>query len=173
MLSILDFCGDTANADLVTNIDTQFFCDEIFYGLIILIYSILLLKILLFHKNFTHVSRSEDVFIYTFTVLISCKTSHTAKKMKFPIRDFFSICDQIRRKLWIWSHLLKTSLVENFVFRGVSLKTEWIPLQTQLIYDKNVEKRLEKKAYANFNLYGVTSWETNNYNVHIAQYLKK
>ena len=63
--------------------------------------------------------------------------------------------------------------MENFVFRGVSLKTEWIPLQTQLIYDKNVEKRLEKKAYANFNLYGVTSWETNNYNVHITQYLKK
>ena len=136
MLSILDFCGDAANADLVTNIDTQFFCDEIFYGLIILIYSILLLKILLFHKNFTHVSRSEDVFIYTFTVLISCKTSHTAKKMKFPIRDFFSICDQIRRKLWIWSHLLKTSLVENFVFRAESLKTECIPLQTQLIYGK-------------------------------------
>ena len=38
---------------------------------------------------------------------------------------------------------------------------------------QNVEKRLEKKAYANFNLYGVTNWETNNYNVYTAQYLKK
>ena len=25
------------------------------------------------------------------------------------IKDFFSKCDQIRRKLWIWSHLLKKS----------------------------------------------------------------
>ena len=39
-----------------------------------------------------------------------------AQKMKFPIKDFFSKCDQIRKKLWIWSHLLKTSLMENFIF---------------------------------------------------------
>ena len=39
----------------------------------------------------------------------------TAQKMKFPINDFFSKCDQIRRKLRIWSHLLKKSLMENFV----------------------------------------------------------
>ena len=31
----------------------------------------------------------------------------TAEKMKFSIKDFFSKCDQIHRKLWIWSHLLK------------------------------------------------------------------
>ena len=36
--------------------------------------------------------------------------------MKFSINDFFSKCDQIRRKLWIWSHLLKKSLIENFIF---------------------------------------------------------
>ena len=35
--------------------------------------------------------------------------------MKFPIKDFFSKCDQIRRKLRIWSHLLKKSLMENFI----------------------------------------------------------
>ena len=38
------------------------------------------------------------------------------KKMKFSIRDFFSKCDQIHRKLRIWSHLQKTSLMENFIF---------------------------------------------------------
>ena len=38
------------------------------------------------------------------------------KKMKFSIRDFFSKCDQIRRRLRIWSHLLKKSLMENFIF---------------------------------------------------------
>ena len=49
------------------------------------------------------------------------------KKMNSTIKDFFSKCDQIRRKLgiWlhllkkplrIWSHLLKKSLMENFIF---------------------------------------------------------
>ena len=30
-----------------------------------------------------------------------------AQKMKFSIKDFFSKCQQISRKLRIWSHLLK------------------------------------------------------------------
>ena len=48
--------------------------------------------------------------------------------MKFPIKDFWNKCDQIHRNLQIWSHLLKKSLMENFIFlcseriRGV-LKT--------------------------------------------------
>ena len=37
----------------------------------------------------------------------------TAQKMKFSIKDFFSKCDQIRRKLQIWSHLLNKFLMEN------------------------------------------------------------
>ena len=36
--------------------------------------------------------------------------------MKFSIKDFFSKYDQIRRKLGIWSHLLKKALMENFIF---------------------------------------------------------
>ena len=44
---------------------------------------------------------------------------HTAQKMKFSVKDFFSKCDQIRRKLRIWSHLLKKSLMENFIFSAV------------------------------------------------------
>ena len=39
--------------------------------------------------------------------------------MKFSIKDFFSKCDQIRRKLRIWSHLLNKSLMENFIFCAV------------------------------------------------------
>ena len=39
--------------------------------------------------------------------------------MKFPVKDFFSKCDQIRWKLQIWSHLLKKSLMENFIFCAV------------------------------------------------------
>ena len=36
--------------------------------------------------------------------------------MKFSIKDYFSKCDQIRSFLRIWSHLLKKSLMENFIF---------------------------------------------------------
>ena len=45
---------------------------------------------------------------------------HTAQKMKFSVEDFFSKCDQISF-LRIWSHLLKKSLMENFIFCAVSL----------------------------------------------------
>ena len=39
--------------------------------------------------------------------------------MKFSINDFFSKCDEIHTKLRIWSHLLKKSLMENFIFCAV------------------------------------------------------
>ena len=39
--------------------------------------------------------------------------------MKFSIKYFFSKCDQICRKLQIWSQLLKKSLMENFIFCAV------------------------------------------------------
>ena len=42
-----------------------------------------------------------------------------AQKMKFCITDFFSKCDQIRSFLRIWSHLLKKSVMENFIFCAV------------------------------------------------------
>ena len=45
--------------------------------------------------------------------------TNTAQKMKFSIKDFFSKCDQTRKKLQIWSHLLKKSLMENFTFCAV------------------------------------------------------
>ena len=35
---------------------------------------------------------------------------------KFSIIDFFSKCDQICRKLQIWSHFLKKPLMGNFIF---------------------------------------------------------
>ena len=42
--------------------------------------------------------------------------------MKFFIKDFFSKCDQIRRKMRIWSHLQKKSLMENFIVCAVKLE---------------------------------------------------
>ena len=62
-----------------------------------------------------------------YQVLLQCYSrvitmvEFTAQKMKFSIKDFFSKCDQIRRKLRIWSHLLKKSLMENFIFCAVVL----------------------------------------------------
>ena len=35
---------------------------------------------------------------------IQTSGQYTAQKMKFSIKNFFSKCDQICRKLWIWSH---------------------------------------------------------------------
>ena len=43
---------------------------------------------------------------------------HTAQ-MKFFIKDFFSKYDEIRSFLRICSHLLKKSLMENFIFCAV------------------------------------------------------
>ena len=39
--------------------------------------------------------------------------------MKLSIKDFFSKCDQIRSFLRTWSHLLKKSLMENFIICAV------------------------------------------------------
>ena len=46
---------------------------------------------------------------------------YNAQKMKFLAKDFSSKCDQILKKLRIWSQLLKISLFENFIFCAVLL----------------------------------------------------
>ena len=40
----------------------------------------------------------------------------TVQKLKFPIEDSFSKCEQIPRKLQICSYLLKKSSMEKFIF---------------------------------------------------------
>ena len=54
-------------------------------------------------------------------VLILKSTEDALHKMKFSIKHFFSKCDQIRGKLRIWSHLLKKSLMDNFIFCVVTV----------------------------------------------------
>ena len=66
--------------------------------------------------------RIKLIFFYkTVNGLLPDLYLYTAKKMKFSIKDFFSKCDQIRRKLRIWSHLLRKSLMKNFIFYFVVL----------------------------------------------------
>ena len=57
------------------------------------------------------------------------KCSNTAQKMKFSIMDFFSKCDQIHRKLRLWSHLLKKSLWPLSVLPCFVLSAEWFFLR--------------------------------------------
>ena len=57
------------------------------------------------------------------------KDTITAQEMKFSIKDFFRIYDQIRRNLQIWLHLHKKSLMENFIFCAVHIEllSIWVP----------------------------------------------
>ena len=59
----------------------------------------------------------------------------TAQKMKFSIKDFFSECEQIRRKPSICSHLLKKSLFENFIF--CAARVRWLRVNENKITTEN------------------------------------
>ena len=48
----------------------------------------------------------------------------TAQKMKISVMDFFGKCEQIWRRLRVWSHSLKKSLMEIFIFCAVYVS--WI-----------------------------------------------
>ena len=61
---------------------------------------------------------------------------NTVQKMKVSIKDFFRKCDQIRRKLRIWSHLPKKSLMENLIFCALKKSL--------------VESSVDKKLKANY-----------------------
>ena len=52
-------------------------------------------------------------------------------KINFSIEDFFSKCGQFLSKLQIWSHLLKKSVMENFILldsclESASLHFNWL-----------------------------------------------
>ena len=82
-----------------------------------------------------------DVFHATRKRLLLC-----IKKMKFSIEDFFSEYDQINSFLRIWSHLLKKSLMENFIFCAVPITSYYfqvfwyvmkLELKLEILFDKN------------------------------------
>ena len=64
-----------------------------------------------FEDSFPDIFRSGNVLVLEHSPDITAQ-----KIMKFSIKDFFSKCDKIRSFLRIWSHLLKKSLIENFIF---------------------------------------------------------
>ena len=68
-------------------------------------------------------------------------TKITSQKMKFSIKDFLSQCDQIRKKLRIRSHLLKKSLMENFIFCAVDVRSRIHRIITNIYNNK--QKKLK------------------------------
>ena len=97
---------------------------------------------------------------------------NTAQIMKFSIKNIFSKYDQIRRKLQIWSHLPKKSLMENLIFCAVKLmklpaaytlniKTEVIKLQ---------HYRLKKCSSETLSIFWKTAmWKIKNFWNEIAE----
>ena len=97
----------------------------------------------------------------------------TAQNMKFSIKDFFFKCDQIRqslffnkvaglpvtvlkKRLWrIWSHLMKKSLMENFIAYAVLEWMKKILDEPNISYtnpEKNDHIYLEKSNMTKFYL---------------------
>ena len=80
-------------------------------------------KGMIFHETNCHKQKKKHWLNFNLVEPL-LKTHHTAQKMKFSIKDFFSKCDEIPRKMWIWPHLLKKSFMENLFFCTVSFRNE-------------------------------------------------
>ena len=85
-----------------------------------------------------------------FSKVLGSQSLH--KKNKFSIKDLFSKCDQICSFLWIWSHSLKKSLVENFIFCVVNFMTKvgrysCFPVNftrfSRIVFSKNIETDID------------------------------
>ena len=66
---------------------------------------------------FKYVYSLDYVFFFNFNY--ENTRTITTQRIRFSIKDFFSKCDQIHNDLRIWSHLLKNSLMEHFIFCAV------------------------------------------------------
>ena len=67
--------------------------------------------------------------------MIGTSAMNTAQKIKIPIKDLFSKSDQISSFLWTWSHLLKKSLMENFIFCAMGkIKEEFFEMFQQFLF---------------------------------------
>ena len=60
-----------------------------------------------------------DLLLQKYLTFKSKKEKNIAQKRSFPLKDFFSKCEQIRNFLRICVHLLNKSSMENFIFCAV------------------------------------------------------
>ena len=112
---------------------------------------------------------------------VSTKLSRKIKKKRIIRTQVISLRKRLRYKLnghsdiwdnfWqlkglsTWWKMLFISAKKLFLF--------WRYLNFCSDSIRHVGKQLDKNANVNFKMYGVTSWETSNYNIYITQYLKK
>ena len=61
--------------------------------------------------------------------------SKIAQKMYFSIKEYFSKYGQIRRKLWIWSHLLKKSLIKTSSFMQCKQHLNILKIKKLMTYE--------------------------------------
>ena len=85
--------------------------------------------------------------------------------MKFSIKDLFSKCDQIRRKLRIWSYLPKKFLMENFIFCAVAYEHIHLILWDE-VHIEPILKLMDLLAnlfttYLLLNIFSSTNMEAN------------
>ena len=73
--------------------------------------------------------------------------------MKFPIKYFFSECDQIRSFLRIWSYLSNKSLMENFSFGALRCFRNIVKL-SKILWQDNFSK---EDLFLSYNVYEHTS----------------
>ena len=92
----------------------------------------------MFSRGFQENSANDYfLFLVLFLAILKMKKSHTAQKMKFSIKSFFSKYDQIRRKLRIWSLLLVKKvplfdLIEPAKTEQISFQAKIFQLASQL-----------------------------------------
>ena len=94
-------------------------------------------------KYLMSVDSFKDMFLLVrFSFAWAACVALTAEKRKFSIKDFFSNYNQIRSFLQVWLHLLKKSLMENFIFYAPSKRAIRV---ASLLYI--FQQRLKKISY--------------------------
>ena len=94
--------------------------------------------------KFLFIGTKATIFWWTANInKIKWMIMHCKKKKIFFIKDFFSKPDQICREFRIWSHLLKESLMKNFIFYAVmnerGIKCSNFPWRTLEIFKREVK----------------------------------
>ena len=73
-----------------------------------------------FKKKFRYFLQRNNFILVRFKMILHRRLINHYTKMKFSIKDSFGKCDQIQKKQRIWSHSLKKSFMENFIFCAVN-----------------------------------------------------
>ena len=80
----------------------------------------------------------KAVVLFSLKTMLKIYLNRSSHCTRIYTKDFFSKCDQIRSFLWIWSHLLKKSLMKNFIFCAV-----WRPIHYENVNAQNFSSIME------------------------------